>query len=103
MDTVINKISEVESAASAIMDEANNQKKAFADSMNDKTLAFDRDLETETDKKLEALRTKMELEMKAKLAEQKEFAEHFMMKLEQNYDECHSQYVDRLFQELLEE
>jgi len=103
MDTVINKISEVESAASAIMDEANDQKKAFAEAMNDKTIAFDHELEAETNKKLQALQTKMELEMQARLADQKEFVEHLLTKLEHNYEECHSQYVDRLFQALLEE
>ena len=103
MDTVINKISEVESAASAIMDDANNQKRRFAETMNEKTLAFDRQLEADTDKKLEEMRTGMEQEMKAKLSEQKEFVEQLLLKLEQNYDEGHSRYVDRLFQVLLEE
>jgi len=103
MDTVINKISEVESAASAIMDEANNQKKVFAESMNDKTMAFDRELEIETNKKLKALQAQMKTEMEARLAEQKDFVEHLLMKLEHNYEEHHNQYVERLFQQLLED
>ena len=37
MDTVINKLWEIEEAAGAITDEANVRKKAFAKEMEDKT------------------------------------------------------------------
>ena len=41
MDTVINKLWEIEEAAGAITDEANVRKKAFAKEMEDKTASFD--------------------------------------------------------------
>ena len=48
MDTVIDKLSEIEAAAQAITDEANARKKAFAQEMDQKTKAFDAELEHET-------------------------------------------------------
>ena len=48
MDTVIDKLSEIEAAAQAITDEANARKKAFAQEMDQKTKAFDAELEQET-------------------------------------------------------
>ena len=40
MDTVINRLSEIEAAAGAIVEEANARKKAFAEEMDAKTAAF---------------------------------------------------------------
>ena len=50
MDTVIEKISEIESAATGIMEDANERKKAFAKEMEERTAAFDAQLEAETNK-----------------------------------------------------
>ena len=40
MDTVINRLSEIEAAAGAIVEEANARKKAFVEEMDVKTAAF---------------------------------------------------------------
>ena len=45
MDTVINRLSEIEAAAGAIVEEANARKKAFAEEMDAKTAAFDKSME----------------------------------------------------------
>ena len=62
MDTVIKQISEIESAAAAVMDAANGRKKAFAEEMAEKTAAFDRELDSETEAKLQKIRAEMEVE-----------------------------------------
>ena len=60
MDTVIEKISEIESAATAIMEDANERKKAFAKEMEDKTASFDAGLEQETARRIADIGHKME-------------------------------------------
>ena len=45
MDTVINRLSEIETAARAIVEEANARKKAFAEEMDAKTAAFDKSVD----------------------------------------------------------
>lgn len=103
MDTVLNKISEIESAASQIMEEANARKKAFARKMEEKTTAFDTELETETSKKISELRAQMEVDMKAKLSKQQSDADQVLKGMEENYKAHHSAYAKKLFHALTEE
>lgn len=103
MDTVIKKISEVESAAAAIMDDANNRKKVFAEEMKVKNAAFDQQLDIETEKKLQDLRAQMEIKMNGKLEKQKDTARHIQTTLEQKYSNEHTAYVEKLFQDLTKE
>lgn len=103
MDNVIKKISEVESAASAIMDDANARKKAFAQEMEARTITFDKQMEAETEAKIQDLRSQIEVEMNEKLTKQKELAECIQSAMEQNYEKQHTAYVDKLFQALTEE
>ena len=103
MDTVIKQISEIEAAASAVMDEANARKKAFAREMEEKTAAFDRELDARTEERIAELRARMEVEMNSKLSKQKDDARLLLARMEQNYKEHHTQYVKQLFQSLIEE
>lgn len=102
MDTVIKQISEVESAASAIMDHANAQKTIIAQEMAEKTASFDRQIDIETEEKIAGLRSRMEIEMNKKLAHQKELAASILAAMEQNYKEQHIAYVDKLLLALTE-
>ena len=56
MNTVIKRISEIEDAASAIMESANASKKSFAQEMEKRTREFDQDLEKRTDQGIEEFR-----------------------------------------------
>ncbi|MCI8270200.1 MAG: ATPase [Lachnospiraceae bacterium] len=97
MNTVIKRISEIEDAASAIMEGANASKKAFAQEMEERTREFDRDLEERTDQGIEEFRKRMESEMSHKQKQQSAKAEELLRRMEQNFEECHSQYVNTLF------
>ena len=77
MDTVINKLWEIEEAAGAITDEANVRKKAFA--------------------------KEMEADMEAMLARQKSDFETLLKQLEDNYNRYHAAYADALFQKMIKE
>jgi predicted outer membrane protein len=103
MDKVIEKISDIESAATSIMDNANERKKAFAKKMEENTVAFDSDLEAKTNKKIEALRTQMEVEMNRQLEKQLSDSKRILTTLEKRYEEQHSQYVEDLFQTMIKE
>ena len=48
MDTLIKKISEIEEAASSVMDSMNDRKADYAAEMKEKTAAFDRQLDEAT-------------------------------------------------------
>ncbi|MFR3730414.1 ATPase [Lacrimispora sp.] len=103
MDKVIEKISDIESAATSIMDRANERKTAFAKDMERRTAAFDHDLETKTSKKIEALRRDMEIEMNHQLEKQRNDWLKLQTALEAHYEEHHHQYVENLFQTMIKE
>lgn len=103
MDTVIKKISEIETAASSVMEDANVRKKAFAQEIEEKTAAFDKELEAQTSQKLEELRARMEIEMNAKLSKQKADAEAMLVRMEKNYEDHHAEYARTLFRSLIGE
>ena len=103
MDTVIEKISEIESAATSIMDDANMRKKAFAAEMEERTAAFDAELEAETNKRIEALRASMEIDMKNRLEKQRSDSNRVLKAMEKRYEYHHTQYVEELFHHMLKE
>lgn len=103
MDTVIEKISEIEAAAAAIMDEANDQKKEIARKMQERTAGFDSQLECETKEEIEKLRAAMEIEMKERLKKQREDCRQILKAMEKRYQEHHAQYVKELFKKMVKE
>lgn len=103
MDTVINKLSEIEEAAGSIMDEAGTRKKAFAREMEKRTEAFDTALEKETAEEIARIQKKMEADMNALLAKQTADCEALVKELDDNYNQHHESYVKALFQQIIKE
>lgn len=103
MDTVIEKISEIESAATSIMNEANERKKAFAKEMEERTAEFDAQLEAKTNKRIESLRASMEITMNNRLEKQRNDSKRVLDAMERRYNENHSQYVEELFYNMTKE
>ena len=103
MNNIISKISEIESAASSIMDNANLQKQALSKDMEQRTKAFDEQLEAETNEKIQAMRSEMELEMQKQLDLQKQDTDKTIALLDHLYKKNHMQYVDQLFQDMIKE
>lgn len=103
MDTVIKKISEIEEAASSIMEAANIRKREFAQELAKRTEDFDRQLDLLTERQLTDLRARMETEMQAKLSKQQSDADQLLQQMEANYNEHHTEYAKELFQSLIEE
>lgn len=101
MDAVINRLSEIEKAAGAILDEANVRKKEFAAQMEAKTAEFDARLEQETAERIAQIQKKMEEEMKAMLDKQAADSEAFLKQLEENYESRHEAYAEALFQKMI--
>lgn len=103
MDTVIEKISEIESVATSIMDSANERKKAFAEEMQEKTAAFDAQLEGETEEKIKKLQADMEINMKLRLEKQRNDSTNLLKAMERRYEEHNTEYVEELFNTMIKE
>jgi len=102
MNDVINKLSDIEQAAVSIMEGTGARKKEIAGEMAAKTAEFDARLEIETARKLDKLRTQMEVDMRAKLSKQKADAEQLLRQMEDNYNAYHVRYAKELFAAMTE-
>ena len=103
MDTVIDKLSEIEATAQAITDEANARKKAFAQEMDQKTKAFDAELEQETSARIRKVQESMEADMNRKLAQQKEDSDALVRQIAAKYEKKHETYAEALFKAMIKE
>lgn len=103
MDKIIKKISEIEAAASDLMERANQEKKIFAEKMEDRTCSFDEELHARTEKELLQLRKKLEEDLNSRLAALKADAGETLQRMESNYETHHQDYVRNLFLELTRE
>ena len=99
---MIDKLSDIEHDATAIMDAASARKKEIAKEMEDKTAAFDRQLEADTTAAINDLRMKMEVDMQTKLSEQKSDADKVLSMMEANYRRNHETYAKELFKAMIE-
>lgn len=102
MNNMIDKLSNIEHDATAIMDAANARKKEIAKEMEDKTSAFDKQLEADTAARLSDLRAKMEVDMQAKLSKQKSDADKVLVMMNENYQNNHEVYARQLFKAMIE-
>ena len=57
MDSIVNKLTEIEDAASAIVQHAEDQKEALNKEYDEKRRAFDEELEKKTEARLNAIRS----------------------------------------------
>ena len=97
MDKVLDKLADIENTASGIMEEANKRKSQFAQEMDEKTRAFDQELEKETQNRIRQVQETMERDMNQKLKEQKERSDRLLLEMETNYKEHRKEYVCLLY------
>ncbi len=103
MDKLIKKISEIEAAATSVMEEMNTQKAAFTGLIHEKTASFDRELEQSTTEQIKQLNLSMEEELHQQLARQESEGERILERLEQIYEANHTILATNLFQEIIKE
>lgn len=80
-----------------------SEKKPLPKKWRKKTAAFDRELDSETEARLQKIRAEMEVEMDSKLSKQKSDANSVLTWMEKNYENHHTEYVMQLFQSMIKE
>ena len=103
MDTVINRLSDIEKAAVSVMDGAGERKKQMAREMEEKTAAFDARLEKENQDRISQIRGKMEEELQQELRQQKEDAKAVMARREVAYEARHEEYAQAFVKSMIKE
>lgn len=102
MDSILNKLTEIESAAAAIVDHAEAQKEVLDREYHDKRIKFDEDLEEKTSAEIQKIRSDMEERIMAVLDSQSGNHDDALVKLEQEYEQKHTQYAQDILKRITE-
>lgn len=101
METVINKLAEIESGAARILEEANNRKIALAKEMEEKARAFDAETDAATLKKLDTIKEDYRKEMEQNLADLKSQTEQTLSNMEKHFQTEHDTRTDEIVKQIL--
>lgn len=102
MESVIKKISEIESAASAIVANAESQKESLECEYRAKRNAFDKELEDKTMAEIQKIRDELETKTSALLNEQSVENDDSITELQRQFDEYHTRYAQDILKRITE-
>lgn len=102
MDSIVRKLSEIESAASAIVEHAEAQKEVLDREYHEKRSKFDNDLEKKTSGEIQKIRDHLEKKTQKLLEEQTGGQCDAIAALEQEYNERHTWYAQNILKRITE-
>lgn len=100
MESVINKLAEIETAATKIMQAAENQKKLQDEQQEERIAKFDADLEAETAKRIEEITTKLHSTTDADQKKQRDSAAELLSSLDAYYEQNHGTLSTQIYETL---
>lgn len=101
METVINKLAEIEAGAAKILEDANNKKVALAKELEDKSRIFSEETDAATTKKLDAIKTDYQEQMKKDLAELQAHTQRVLSGMEEHFQKEHEARTDEIIKQIL--
>lgn len=102
MDSIVKKLSEIEAAASAIVEHAEAQKEALDHEYREKRKAFDDDLEARTMTQINQIRSDLERNTQTLLDSQSGNNSEAIIALQKEFDEHHTQYAQDILKRITE-
>ncbi len=102
MNSVIEKLAEVEETAEAIVEHARQQKGEIERQIQEERDQFDRDLEEETQKKLEKIKAKSQQEVEKVLERERKKNQTAIDDLKREYEENHDIYAEEIVRHMIE-
>lgn len=102
MDSIINKLTEIEDAAKAIVQHAEEQKEVLNKEYEQKRKAFDKELETQTQTRLKEIQSQLEKETSYILDSQSGSSEEAIQALQKEYEENHTKYAQKILSRITE-
>ena len=101
MEDIINKLAEIEAAASHIMEDVSEQKKQLAQQYEEAVQKFDANIDMEIQNRSDTIRQELEIQMKKELENQRNEAEQILTKLEAYYTKCHTNMAKEIYDRIL--
>ena len=102
MEQILNKLSEIEITAQRIMEDADKTKAALSAEAEQQCKAFDAELEQDTNKKIEELRSSLEEKKNTELESLRQSMETALRELDVYYSQNQEKLSEELFHKLLE-
>ena len=102
MDSIVNKLTEIEDAASAIVAHAETQKEVLDREYDEKRRAFDEDLEKQTQTRINAIRDELEKNTSGILDSQSGASTETIRALQKEYEEKHTEYAHEILRRITE-
>lgn len=102
MDSVIGRLADIENTAEAIVEHAQVQKSEIEKRIQEKRDQFDRDLENETQKKLQEIRQDADAKMERILADQRGKNQSMIDGLKKEFEDNHSEYAREILAHIIE-
>ena len=102
MDSIVNKLTEIEDAASAIVAHAETQKEVLDREYDEKRRAFDEDLEKQTQARINAIRDELEKNTSGILDSQNGASTETICALQKEYEEKHTEYAHEILRRITE-
>lgn len=100
MEQILNKLSEIEATANAIMQDAARQKKALSEEAEKQTKEFDASLEKETSDEIRKIREDLAREKDARINELRAETENQLSRLDTYYEAHRESLCSELFQKI---
>lgn len=100
MEQILNKLSEIEATANAIMQDAARQKQALSEEAEKQTREFDAALEKETSDEIRKIREYLAREKDARINELRAETEDQLSRLDAYYEAHHKSLCSELFQKI---
>ncbi len=102
MDSVMEKLADVEATAEAIVEHARLQKGEIERKIQDQRDQFDKELEEETTKKLNKIRAESEREVEKVLQRERNKNQSAIDNLKKEYEENHEAYAEEILRHMIE-
>lgn len=102
MESIVNKLTEIEEAASAIVTHAEAQKEVLDKEYEEKRKTFDTELENKTQARLADIRRELEKNTSGILESQNGASEDTIRALEKEYAEKHTEYAHEILRRITE-
>lgn len=102
MDSILNKLTEIESAAVSIVQHAEAEKSILDEKYDEKHRQFDLELEAETKKQIQAIQDDLQKKTSLILSSQSDESLAQIHALQKEYEENHTLYAQKILRKITE-
>jgi|GEM_PF-150059 len=96
MNTIVEQLSEIEKASQDIVANAEEQKEALRQEMEDRKKQFDEKLHADTEKKIADMNAELNASLEQQTAKMREANQQMLDRLQQDYEKNHGLYAQEI-------